>query len=740
MLPRLPFFLAVGFALGLSGVAQAQDKSARPNIVFVLADDLGWGDLGCFGHPTMQTPNLDKFAKQGMLFTQCYAASAVCSPSRSAILTGRTPYRNGVFNWIPEGSEVHLRTSEITLATLLKRIGYTTCHVGKWHLNGLFNSPKQPQPNDHGYDWWLATQNNAAPSHKNPNNFARNGKAVGPMEGYSAPLIVDQAIHWLQKERDKTKPFFITVWFHEPHLPIETDPKFQSLYPDLVKSDADKAQHHGNISQMDSAFGKLMKTLDDMKLSDNTIVIFTSDNGPEGNGLKGRTRGSTGGLRGRKRSVYEGGIRVPGIVRWPGKVPPGSKSDQPIIGSDFFTTLCTIAGAKIPTDRPIDGASILPAFAGKPIERKTPMYWRCAIATEEFKIAMRQGEFVILANEALSKFELYNLKDDVKQTTDLKDTAKDRFAVMKATLVQLNTEIEKEGPDWWRKFKKEPKKKAKTAGAPGSPLLHAADGSVLPEGGDLGAGQADAIARAARKVKLTIAHRGASSDHPENTLASFRGAIAAGASATEIDIRTTKDGALVCLHDADVKRTTDGKGLARDLTLAELLKLDAGRWFAPKFRGERIPTLSQALMLCRDKIDVLLDLQEPGEDYAQRVTAAVRKFGQPKRTILGIRNVEHARLFRKLLPEARQIGLIPKAADIAAFAEAGVDIIRIWPKWLNDATLVPQVRKLGKALHLNGTMGSEEEIRMLLKYEPESLSSDDPARLVRTLAAIAGKK
>ncbi|MCI0639074.1 MAG: sulfatase-like hydrolase/transferase [Gemmataceae bacterium] len=452
----------VGLLLALLIPNQARAGEAMPpNIVIVLADDLGWGDLGCYGNPVIKTPNLDKFAQEGLRFTQCYSACPVCSPSRSAILTGRTPYRNGVFTWIPQGSNVHLRPSEVTLATLLKRLGYATCHVGKWHLNGLFNNSKQPQPSDHGFDWWLATQNNAGPSHKNPKNFVRNGKAAGVIEGFSSEIIVKEAIHWLKKERDPSKPFFLNVWFHEPHLPIETDPRFQDLYPDLVKSDPDKAQHHGNITQLDHAFGMLMQALADLKLADNTIVIFTSDNGPEGNGMKGRTRGSTGGLRGRKRSVYDGGIRVAGIVRWPGHVPAGKTSDQPIIGSDFFTTLCTITKAPIPNDRPIDGANILPAFQGKPVERKTPMYWRYHDAPEPMKIAMRAGDWTILSNVDLTKFEIYNMKTDPQQKTELSAKEPARLQQLQATLRRLNAEIEKEGPDWWRGYE-EPKPKKKT--------------------------------------------------------------------------------------------------------------------------------------------------------------------------------------------------------------------------------------------------------------------------------------
>ena len=147
----------------------------RPNIVLFLADDMGYGELGCYGNADAITPNLDRFAAEGLRLTDCHAASSVCSPARSSLLTGRTPFRNGVFTWIPNGSPIHLRTSEQALPKLLQQAGYDTCHVGKWHLNGLFNSPDQPQPSDHGYAWWLATQNNAAPSHAFPNNFVRNG-------------------------------------------------------------------------------------------------------------------------------------------------------------------------------------------------------------------------------------------------------------------------------------------------------------------------------------------------------------------------------------------------------------------------------------------------------------------------------------------------------------------------------------------------------------------------------------
>jgi len=425
--------------------------SAQPNMILFLADDLGYGDLGCFGHPIIKSPNLDAFAKQGVRLTQCYSGSAVCSPSRSALLTGRTPHRNGVYTWITEGAEVHLRTSEITLPELLKGAGYTTCHSGKWHLNGLFNNPAQPQPNDHGYDWWMATQNNAGPSHENPNNFARNGQPVGQMQGYSAPLVVGEAITWLKEKRDATKPFFLAVWTHEPHYPIKSDPKFKALYPDL--SDDIQREHHANVTQMDHAFGMLMKSLDEQKLTDSTFVFFTSDNGPEGDGIKSPGRGSSGGLRGRKRDVHEGGIRVPGIARWPGKINAGSTSEVPVIGSDVFPTMLGIAAVKVPTDRTLDGVDVLPALEGRTtrLERPQPLFWRLHMAPN-MKIAMRVDDWKILANETLTEFELYNLKTDEKETNDLKDKEPAMFATLKAQLIQHNAGIDAEGPDWWKRL------------------------------------------------------------------------------------------------------------------------------------------------------------------------------------------------------------------------------------------------------------------------------------------------
>ena len=449
------------------GNAGADKRSGRrPNIVLVLADDLGYGDLACYGHPVIQTPNLDRLAAEGMRLTSCYAAAANCSPARTGLMTGRTPYRAGIHNWIPMFSPMHLQGREISVATLLRDSGYATCHVGKWHLNGRFNLPGQPQPSDHGFDHWFSTQNNALPNHHNPDNFVRNGKPVGKLEGYSSQLVVDEAIRWLEELRDRARPFFLYVCFHEPHEPIATAARFKDMYPGF--DHPTKAAHHGNVTQMDDAFGRLMRTLDRHDLRDDTLVFFTSDNGPAI--TRRHPHGSAGPLRDKKGSMYEGGIRVPGVIRWPGHTQPGQLCDEPVSGVDLLPTLCAIANVPVPNDRAIDGTSFLPIFDGKPIERKTPLYWQFNVARSKPKVAMRIGHWKILAHltgpeirpfgdiravdmqniktAELSRFELYNLSQDIAESTDLDQKQPDRLNDMSATLRRLYREVRDESPIW----------------------------------------------------------------------------------------------------------------------------------------------------------------------------------------------------------------------------------------------------------------------------------------------------
>ena len=243
---------------------------------------------------------------------------------------------------------------------------------------------------------------------------------------------------------------------------------------------------------------------------------------------------------------------------------------------------------------------------------------------------------------------------------------------------------------------------------------------------------------AASQVSQVIAHRGASAERPECTLASVVRAIEVGATATEVDVRTSKDGQLFILHDATLDRTTNGKGPANALTLAELQKLDAGSHFDSSFSGERIPSLIEVAQLCRGKIDLLLDLKEQGDGYDRQVARVVREYGDPAKTLVGVRSVEQAKRFRKLLPEAKQLGLIPTVQDVEAFAEAGTEFIRIWPHWLTEGDEpVKRVRGTGKKLHLNGGTGEMDETLGLLVHKPDSLGADDPKKLRATLERIS---
>lgn len=426
---------------GLTGMTAIAEDS-RPNIVVIVADDMGWGDSGTYGHDLIQTPNMDRLADQGVKLTQCYSACGVCSPSRSAILTGRTPYRNGVYRHLSGNGPAYLRASEITYPELLQEIGYETCHVGKWHLLSLqqFNQPEYPQPGDHGYDYWMATHNNASPSHASPDNFVRNGEPVGEMEGYSAQLVAGEAAHWLKNKRDPDKPFVLSVWFHEPHSPIATDSRFQSLY-----GDHENSKYMGNISQLDHALGMVMDALEEEGLSEDTWLFFTSDNGPVP-----AFGGTTGGLRGNKRSEYEGGIRVPGLVRWPGRVKAGTVSDVPVIGTDVFSTVLDMVGLPQPTDRTIDGASMLPALAGEPIEREIPLFWRTHVSHPEDRVALRIGDWKIVGDELLETFQLFEVQKDWQEQNDLAAQMPEKTAEMKAKLLEVWAGIVAEGPnEWW---------------------------------------------------------------------------------------------------------------------------------------------------------------------------------------------------------------------------------------------------------------------------------------------------
>ena len=436
----------------------------KPNIVVFLCDDLGYGDLSSYGHPFIKTPNIDKLAETGIKMTNFYSAAPVCSPSRVGLLTGRSPNRAGVYDFIPGPKksedlrdQVHLQKGEETLPAMLKTVGYETALVGKWHCSSLFNNPAQPQPDYFGFDHWYATHNNASPSHQNPKNFVRNGEKVGQQEGFSCQLVVDEAMSWLDN-RKGDNPFYLQVTFHEPHEPVASPEDLVQEYLPYSNGLAE-AEFFANVANVDKAVGRLLDYLKENG-ADNTIVIFTSDNGPETftryPGAK-RTFGQTGGLKGRKLWTTEAGIRVPGIVNWIGKPMFNGTTDAVVSALDFLPTLAEITGAQLP-NRELDGESFLPLLITGKFKRSKPLLWGFYNALNEHKVAMRHGDYKILArlknegeylpqimnvyegNETLIKssqltdFELYNLMEDQAESVNLIDEKPELFIQMKSLL------------------------------------------------------------------------------------------------------------------------------------------------------------------------------------------------------------------------------------------------------------------------------------------------------------------
>lgn len=334
--------------------ANSKSPSGKPNIILVMADDQGFGDVGYYGHPVLKTPNLDSMAATSLRFDRFYAAAPVCSPTRASVVTGRHPNRTGCFSW---GHAI--RPQEITIAQALKSKGYKTGHFGKWHIGSVYkNSPVNPGAC--GFDEWLSA----------PNFFdidpilSRKGQAL-QTTGESSIVIVDAAIDFIRDNTKKTDPFLAVIWFGSPHLPHKTNDKFGQPYTGQKK----KKAFYGEISGIDFAVGKLRDELKKLNVEKNTLLWYCSDNG----GLKGF--GVTGG-RGHKGQIYEGGLRVPAIMQWPARITKPMVTNMPCNTSDIFPTLLDIAGVKLNNTHPLDGMSLTPLIAGRIKNRPKPMgFW-----------------------------------------------------------------------------------------------------------------------------------------------------------------------------------------------------------------------------------------------------------------------------------------------------------------------------------------------------------------------------
>ena len=415
--------LSIAAAASLAGITDAGLKAEKPNFIFILADDLGWADLGCYGHPKVKTPNIDRLAEEGTRFTSFYVNSPVCSPTRAGLITGQFPSRHSMHTQLFRNKERieqmkiarYLDPGAVMLPRLLKKSGYQTAHVGKWHLGVSSNLGKIPHPKEYGFD------------------FVRSHHFDWEITGqkwdyqHSSELIVNQGISFLQQLDNK--PFFMQLWFTDPHRVYNPTEKQLKAYPEMPKNDVLK-KYWSVITEMDRQVGRLLKALEKLNLAKSTYVIFASDNGPvdpsdlSSNQLVGA--GSAGPFRGTKGSLYEGGIRVPFIIRCPGKVPQNRIDEKTVIsGVDILPTFCSLAGASLPGSYTSDGQDMSLAFEGKAQNRQKALMWfypiryRAATINQSPVLAIRDGKWKLLTNPDGFRIELYNLKTDITETNNL---------------------------------------------------------------------------------------------------------------------------------------------------------------------------------------------------------------------------------------------------------------------------------------------------------------------------------
>ncbi len=437
---------AVGSACLLRfGSAWAKLSGERkPNFVFILIDDLGWRDLTCYGSKFYETPNTDRLARQGMKFSNAYAACPVCSPTRASIMTGKYPARLHLTDWIPGHKRPraklrvpkfnqHLPLDEVTIAEALKPAGYVSASFGKWHLGG-----KGFYPENQGFDLNFGGDHRGQPpSYFYP--YRIPNIPTGKRGEYLTDRLTEEAEHFMEKNKDK--PFFIYLTHYAVHTPLQAKSEMVAKYKAKVRpGDAqNNPTYAAMIQSVDDSVGRVMRKLDDLGIADRTVVIFMSDNG----GLAWVT--SNAPLRAGKGTMYEGGIREPMIVRWPGVVKPGSICDAMVTSVDFFPTILAIAGVKDVPAKDIDGVSLVPLLRQSGRLRRDAIYWHyphyhpggatpCG--------AIRRGDYKLIEFFEDGRLELYNLKEDVGERTDLA-----------AAMPQKAAELRKKLANWRRAVK-----------------------------------------------------------------------------------------------------------------------------------------------------------------------------------------------------------------------------------------------------------------------------------------------
>ena len=480
LIDRRTFLKTMGICAAgglLSSVKCTVDSTKKHplNFIVILVDDLGWTDLSCYGSQYYETPNIDRLASQGVRFSSAYAACAVCSPTRAAVLTGRYPARVGVTDWIranfqrggkpapeqklPEyvGSSSQellcprnpfwMETDEVTLAEALKPAGYVSCHVGKWHL-GM----EDWYPEKQGFDFNIGGCDfGQPPSYFDPYYREKQGyiPTLKPRrEGeYLTDRENDEAVNFIRENRDSS--FFLYMAHYAVHTPIQAKNDLIARYKTKKPTNHNNPVYAAMVHSVDEAVGRIMSTLDELNLTNNTVIIFTSDNG----GLIGPTNNTP--LRAGKGYPYEGGIRVPLIIHWHSVVEPGSVCDEPVTSVDYFPTIMGAAGVKIPSGLTIDGENLLPVLTQTGSLKRDAIYWHFPHYRQRDIVPysiIRAGDWKLIKRYEGKTFELFKLDDDLGEKNDLSKQIPEKVRELDARLTtwlkETGAKLPKKNPDY----------------------------------------------------------------------------------------------------------------------------------------------------------------------------------------------------------------------------------------------------------------------------------------------------
>ncbi|HEY3836702.1 MAG TPA: sulfatase [Bryobacteraceae bacterium] len=451
------------FLSSLAAVPMLRAQQPHLNFVFILIDDMGWRDVSYNGSETFETPHIDKLASEGMKFTNAYAACPVCSPTRASIMTGKYPARLGITNFLPGKhnlphskliaplSKQQLPLEEVTIAEALKPAGYRTAAIGKWHLGGPDFFPEKQ-----GFDVNFAgTQAGSPKSYFYP-QWEPNPPITAKPGAYLPDRLTDATIDFMTQNRDH--PFMVYLAHYSVHIPLEAKEDMIERYRKRIKPGAlqNNPIYAAMVASVDESVERIVKALDDLKLADHTAIVFMSDNGGLASAeYKGQTPTSNKPLKAGKGFLYEGGIREPMFIKWPGVVKPGSQCDVPVISTDFYPTLLDMAGIKNDPGNPADGVSIVPLLKQAGIPKQDALFWHYPHYSNQGGrpgAAMRQGDYKIIEWYETGSVELYNLRDDIGEdhnlAVKLPEKARQMKARLDAWLKELNPEMPKPNPDY----------------------------------------------------------------------------------------------------------------------------------------------------------------------------------------------------------------------------------------------------------------------------------------------------